>query len=454
MIKLNFKLSNAQLKKELNKMQAYDIADIFYDLEEKDQFRILDLLESKKSSEVFSRLSEYEQVEIFEKLNEPRKRQILNNLEVDELKEFIGFYEKDEQEDIIKYIDSEKANIIRDLLIYSNDLAPSIMTTEFLTINVNSTVKQATSSVFKNSKEDVFIDNIYVVDNDEKLVGVIFLKDLIVARANDSILDLMITDCHFAYNDSTIKEAIQIVRNYDLTSLAVINHQEELLGIITADDVLEQLINDYDELYHKFAFLPEHEDAYTGLQRSAKRLPWLIIATILNLLIAILFLLVPAFELTLSQVFALVLFQPLVLDMAGNIGTQNLAVTILGIHKNELSNKEDRKSFFIKELLIVLFNCFIVAIFGFLVVSLFSLITAQTTNSGDLIAPYKLGLTVGTSLFVGMFISGLLGTIIPIFFASRNMDSDNASGPILTTAADIVAILTYYLIAAIMLLFL
>ncbi|MGI6782363.1 MAG: magnesium transporter [Acholeplasmataceae bacterium] len=454
MIKLDFKKSNLQLKRELNKIQAYDIAELFYDLEESEQTRVLDLLDAKKSSEVFSRLSEYEQVEVFAELNESRKKRILNNLEVDELKEFIGFYEKDEQEAILKYVDEERANIIRDLLIYSSDLAPSIMTTEFLSININLTVKEATSYIFNNSRDDLFIDNIYVVNDNDELLGVLFLKDLIIARANDAIDKIMISDCHYAYNDSTVKEAIAIVRNYDLTSLAVINHQNELLGIITADDVLEQLINDYDNLYHKFAFLPEHDDAYTGLQRSAKRLPWLIIATVLNILIAILFLLVPAFELTLSQVFALVLFQPLVLDMAGNIGTQNLAVTILGIHKNELSNKDDKRSFLRKELLIIIFNCIIVAVFGFLVVSLFSLITNQTTNAGALIAPYKLGLVVSASLFAGMFISGLLGTILPIFFTSRNLDSDNASGPILTTVADIVPILTYYLIAAIMLLFL
>ena len=454
MIKLDFKKSNNQLKKELTKLQAYDIAEIFCDLDEKEQTLVLDLLGHKKSAEVFSRLSEYEQVEVFEGLNDNRKKQILNNLEIDELKEFIGFYDKDKQDEILKYIDKDKANIIRDLLIYSNDLAPSIMTTEYLSVNVNSSVKEVTSYIFNNANDDILIDNIYVVDNDNKLVGILFLKDVIVARANESITDLMITDLHYAYNDSTIKEAIQIVKNYDISSIAVIDHEGYLLGIITADDVLEQLINEYDELYNRFAFLPSHDDAYTGFERSKKRLPWLVIATILNILIAILFLLVPAFELTLSQVFALVLFQPLVLDMAGNIGTQNLAVTILGIHKNELSTKEDRRSFLLKETLIMLFNSLVVAIFGFIVVSIFSLITKQTNSAGELLAPYKLGLVVGGALFSGMFISGLLGTILPIFFTSRNMDSDNASGPILTTLADILAILTYYSIAAIMLLFL
>jgi magnesium transporter len=452
MMNLDFKKSNYALKRELNKMQAYDISEVFYELEKDEQTRVLDLIGVKKSAEVFSRLSEYQQTEVFEDFNDVRKKQILNNLEVDDLKEFIGFYDKEEQLEILEYVEEKKANIIKDLLKYSNDLAPSIMTTEYLSININTTVKQATSYVFNNVKENEFIDNIYVLDNESKLVGVLHLKDLIVARANDSIKELMDDDFHYAYNDTTIKEAIKIAKDYDLTSLPVLDHQEELLGIITADDVLEQLIKDYDELYISFASLPSRDESYTGFQRSAKRLPWLIIATVLNMVIAILLLLVPAFELTLSEVFALVLFQPLVLDMAGNIGTQNLAVTILGIHKNELSTKDDRRSFFRKELFIMLLNCLLVAVFGFVMVSIFSVVTGQKNNAGDLISPYKLGIVVSASLFSGMFISGLLGTVLPIFFTSKNMDADNASGPILTTLADIVAILTYYLIATLMLL--
>jgi magnesium transporter len=454
MIKLDFRKNDNLLEKELKNIQAYDIAEVFHDLEVTEQKRIIDLISDKKASEVFSRLTEYQQKEVFLELDNITKKRVLDNLEVDELKEFVSFYEKDKQDEILSFVREDKANIIKDLLIYSNDLAPSIMTTEYLTISINSTIKEATSYIFKNVKETDFIDNIYIIDEEKKLVGVLPLKDLIVARANDSIKKIMVRDYHFSYNDNTIKEAILIVKNYDITSLPVIDHQGYLLGIITADDVLEQLINNYDELYKKFAFLPSHDESYTSLKRSAKRLPWLIIATILNIVIAVIFLLIPAFELTLSEVFALVLFQPLVLDMAGNIGTQNLAVAILGIHKEELSTKERKRSFLIKELLIIIFNSLIVAVFGFIIVALFSLFTSQTNNAGELIAPYKLGLVVGSSLFAGMFISGLLGTLLPIFFTSRNMDSDNASGPILTTLADIIAILTYYLIAAMMLVFL
>ncbi len=452
MTRLDFKKSNYALKKELKNMQPYDIAEMFYEMEEDEQLRVMQLIGVKQTSKVFSRLSEYQQIELFEEFDSIRKKQILDNLEIDELKDFVSNYDEDEQEEVLSYVKEEKANIIRDLLIYSNHLAPSIMTVEYLTINVNDTVKKATSYIFNNVKENDFIDNIYVLDDDEKIMGFVSLKDLIIARPSDSINKLMYTDYYFVYHDTTIKEAIEIVRNYDLTSLAVTDYQGYLLGVITADDVLEELIDEYDDIYNRLAFLPQHDDAFSGFQRSFKRLPWLIFTTIVNLAVAIILLVVPAFELTLSEVFALVLFQPMVLAMAGNIGTQSLAVTILGIHRDELSSSENRRRHFRREVSIVLLNSLFIAILGFIVVSLFSLITKQVSSSGVSIQPYMLGLVVGVSLFSGMLVSGSIGTLLPLFMTKHKVDADNAGGPVLTTLSDLIALFIYYLVAALMLL--
>jgi magnesium transporter len=251
-------------------MQAYDIAEVFSERDSKEQLRVFNLIGVRRSSEVFSRLSKHQQIETFKMLPKDRKTQILNNLEVDELKEFIAYFDEEEQENVLSFVSVERANIIKDLLIYSSDTAPSIMTTQFLTINVDTTVKKATSYIFNNVKEDDFIDNIYVIDEEENLVGVLALKDLIIARADDEISELMNSEYHFVYSSHTIKEAIEIVKNYDLTSLPVVDHQGYLLGIITADDVLEQLINNYDELYNRLAFLPKHDESYSGFERSKK----------------------------------------------------------------------------------------------------------------------------------------------------------------------------------------
>ena len=253
-MRLDFKKSNYLLRKELNLMQPYDIAELLSELEKAEQQRVVQLVGIKKMAQVFSRLTEYNQIEIYKNLGQQKRKQILNNLEIDELKEFIDYFEEEtEQEAVLSLVKSEKANLIRDLLIYSSDTAPSIMSTEFLTINIGFSVKEATSYIFNNVKEDDFIDNIYVVSHDNKLLGVLNLKDLIIARNTDSIRSIMISDFIFAYNDHTIKEAIEMVRNYDITAIPVIDHSGSLLGIITADDVLEQLINQYDDAYNRLS---------------------------------------------------------------------------------------------------------------------------------------------------------------------------------------------------------
>ena len=450
-MKIDFKKSNYALKRELNHIQPYDIAEIFPELEPDEQIRVMQLIGVKKTAVVFSRLSEYQQKEVYEQFEENKRKQILDNLEIDELKEFVGYFDQYEQEKILSIVKPVKSNLIRDLLIYSNDLAPSIMSTEFLKIEVGMTVKQVTSYIFNNVKDEDFIDNIYVVDEDDKLLGVISLKSIIIARADDSISKLIDTDFLFAYNDSSIQDAIEIVRNYDITSLPVIDHSGYLLGIITADDVLEQLIMQYDEAYNRLGFLKNHDESYTGFQRSMKRLPWLIIATILNLIIAAVLASVPAFEATIATIVTLVLFQPMILDMAGNIGTQNLAAAILGLHKKELETKQERKTFIKKEALVSIFNSLVTAIIGFTIATIVTSFSAHQSIHGVEISALRMGSVVGAALFVAMALSGILGTFLPILLTRNNINADNATGPILTTLNDIIALFTYYGVAALLL---
>lgn len=450
-MKIDFKKSNYALKRELNHIQPYDIAEIFPGLEPDEQIRVMQLIGVKKTAVVFSRLSEYQQKEVYEQFEENKRKQILDNLEIDELKEFVGYFDQYEQEKILSIVKPVKSNLIRDLLIYSNDLAPSIMSTEFLKVEVGMTVKQVTSYIFHNVKDEDFIDNIYVVDEDDKLLGVISLKSIIIARADDSIRKLIDTDFLYAYNDSSIQDAIEIVRNYDITSLPVIDHSGYLLGIITADDVLEQLIMQYDEAYNRLGFLKNHDESYTGFQRSMKRLPWLIIATILNLIIAAVLASVPAFEATIATIVTLVLFQPMILDMAGNIGTQNLAAAILGLHKKELETKQERKTFIKKEALVSIFNSLVTAIIGFAIAAIVTSFSAHQSIHGVEISALGMGSVVGAALFVAMALSGILGTFLPILLTRNNINADNATGPILTTLNDIIALFTYYGVAALLL---
>ncbi len=450
-MKLDFTKTNHVLKKELNAMQPYDIAEFFFTLEEDEQRRILTLIGAKKMAIVFSRLTKYQQREVFAVFDKAAQKEILTHLEVDELREFVGYFSEDEQHSVFALLSVERANLVKDLLIYQQDTAPSIMSTEFMTLNVNTTIKAATHFIFTNVKDDDFIDHLYILDDDEKLVGVLELRDLIVARPEHTIKELMVKEYIYAYNDFSIKETIDLVRNYDINAIPVLDHSGYILGIITADDVLEQLIAHYDEAYQKLAYLKSHDEAFSGFKRSMARLPWLAIATVLSLVIAVILSSVPAFEATVSTIFTLVLFQPMILDMAGNIGTQNLAVTILELHRGELDTRQKTRAFIRKEVLVSLLNSLLVALIGFAMALVFTLINQLHTDPATHVSYIKMGVVVGGSLFIGMGLSGILGTYIPIFLTKINADTDNASGPILTTLNDIIALFTYYGIAALLL---
>lgn len=286
------------------------------------------------------------------------------------------------------------------------DTVPLIMSTEYFTIKMETSVKDATAEIFHESKDGDYISNMYVVNDDENLVGILNLKDLIIARSTDSIKNIMITDVIFAYNDTSIKQTIELVRNYDITAIPVIDHSRKLLGVITADDVLEQMINQYDESYNKLAYISKHDRSYSGIKRGLNRLPWLAIATVLNLIIAAVLVSVPAFEATIAQVVILVLFQPMILDMAGNIGTQNLAVTILEIHKEQLNTSKKIRKFGRKETLVSILNSFLTAIICFIMALGFTIFTNR--NAATPVAPLRIGVVVSGSLFVGMSLSAIL----------------------------------------------
>lgn len=439
-MKLDFTKSNYALRRELHHMQPYDIAEIITELELEEQQRVMHLIGVKKTAQVFSRLTIYMQLELFETFSEQRKSQVLENLEIDELKEFIFANEEEEREKLLGYLKPTKANVVKDLLVYSIDLAPSIMSTEFLTIGINMTVQEATSFLFHNVKDNDFIENLYVVDEYGVLIGVLRMKDLIIARKGDSIKNLIEQDFHYAYRDNTVKEAIDIVKKYDVNALPVLDRTGRLLGLITADDALEQLVHEYDQLYNRLAFINSHDETYSGVQRSLRRLPWLIVATVLNLVIVAV---LQIFEATVAEIIVILLFQPMILDMAGNIGTQSLAVTLLHIHKDNLEDRKAEGRHFLKELGVALFNSLTVAVIGFLIS--FGYLSISKTPMGNAnLKPYMMGIVVFIALFLAMFLSALLGTLLPMILNKTKANPDNAAGPILTTLNDVIALFVYF----------
>lgn len=438
--RINFKHTDDQLKKIFKPILAYDLAMLYPNLDDDERRRMLALIGLDKMTDMFVELDSDDQLDVLTHLEDSRKRSLFRNMQSDDLKEFIEDIDESYRPEIFTYLSKVKAKTMDLLLAYEEDTAASIMSTDYIAVRIDDTIKEATDKVIKGSKEQDYIDTVFVLDTDDRMVGMIDLKDLIIARGNTSLQKIMFDDFQFVYADDSIEQAIQTVVDYDRNAIPVLDTDDHLIGIVTADDVFDEIMEATESDYQKMALISDHESSSNAWERSKKRLPWLMISVVLNLLIASF---LSIFEATLAEVTALVLFQPLILGMAGNIGTQSLAVTILGIHKNELDNQHIPKDHIIKELFIGLLNSVLLGLAAFVFVTTFlSLFPSQ----GDQL-PYQLGLVVFAAISISMFISALMGVFVPMLFHRFKQDPAAASGPIMTSINDVVALVIYFGIA-------
>jgi magnesium transporter len=439
--KINFKHSDQQLKKIFKSYFAYDLAQIYKKLDIDERKRVLSLIGLEKMTDMFVELDTDIQFELFSLLEPQRRKSLCISLEIDDLKEFFYELSDAERKELEAWIPKYKAKTLEYLLTYDEDLAASIMSTDFITVNLDESIKEATHQIITESKENDYIDNIYIVDQEKKIVGVCDLKSLIMARGNTKLKDILEDDFHFVYEDETIEKAIETVMDYDKNAIPVLDKDDKVIGIITADDIFDEIIEDREFDYQRMALLNEHESSSSAWIRTKQRLPWLMIAVILNLLIA---LFISGFEATFKEVLALVLFQPLILGMAGNIGTQSLAVTILGLHLKDFDSDSIPKKHVKKEVFVAMFNSLFLGVSALLLS--FTFLSFSQTGSQR---PIEVAIIVGFAVFVSMFVSALMGVFIPILLNKAKQDPAAASGPILTTINDLVAALVYFGIATI-----
>ena len=441
-MRINFKHSDNALKKQLKKIHPFDLAELYPYLSDDDKARLVILIDSSKRADMFVELDIDEQIELIHLLDTSEQKSLLRQLESDDLKEFISLIEDEEiKQEMISLLSKVRQKSIELLMQYDEDLAASIMSTEFITIHQDMSIKEATHAVITTSNDSDYIDTIFVIDDENKVVGVIDLKDLIIARANKELKEIMNEEFQFVYEDESIEKAIQTVKDYDRNAIPVLDHEDRMIGIVTGDDLFDEIIESHEYDYQKMALLNDHETNSSAITRSKQRLPWLMIAVVLNLLIASF---LSIFEATLAQVTALVLFQPLILGMAGNIGTQSLAVTILGFHLEAFDAKEMPKQHVTKEVFIGLMNSFILSVlsFGFA----FIFLTLIPTGNQQ---PIDIAFVVFIAVFSSMFISACMGVLIPIILKKYGSDPAVASGPIITTINDVVALVIYFGVATI-----
>ena len=436
---IDLNASVQKLKVQLQKYHASDIATVFEDHEDY-RMKIFQALGVKMFKHVFVLLDEDIQIEFFDELTKEQKQSMLKFLDTEDIKAFIDLHEVQKQIFIISLLQEKTKNEIMQLFTYEVDSSGALSSPHFVNLPSTFTVKEATHYVTTEVTEKDELDVIFFHDQDDLYKGAIPLQELIIARANQS-LDKLINDQYpFVYSNDPIELAIKKIRDYDIELIPVLDHDQKQIGIILLDDALTIMDELHTETITSLVKAHTVSDTDSALKRSMNRLPWLVICALLNIVIVSA---LSGFSNVLEMNVALILFQPLILGMAGNIGTQSIAVSILKLQNQPQLFKKD--VFF--ELGIGFFNGLISGLLGGGFVYAFLYILPNTYIDMHLVA-----LVVSLSIFISMVLSALFGVLTPMVLRKFNLDEKAASGPLITTINDFFALGSYFVIAAIILL--
>jgi cation transporter-like permease len=276
-----------------------------------------------------------------------------------------------------------------------------------------------------------------VTDDDENYYGAIDLKELILARRDTKLDSIIMTSYPYVYGHEDIDDCIEQLKDYSEDLIPVLNNSNHLLGVITSQSIIQVVDEEMGEDYAKLAGLTTEEDLNEPLSQSMKkRLPWLLILLGLGTLVSTV---VGVFEGVVSQLPLIICFQSLILDMAGNVGTQSLAVTIRVLMDETLTGKQKAGLVF-KEMRVGFSNGLLLGVLSFLILGVY----IYLFKGRSVTMAFAVSGCIGISLIVAMVISSMVGTLIPLFFNKINIDPAVASGPLITTVNDLVAVVTYY----------
>ena len=438
-------LPQAELAEKLSDYHENDLADALADLTAEERRKLYAILGVEQVAEIFSYLDDAEPY--LKELPPEEAAQVVSHMDSDDAVDALDDLEEEDKEKIVHQmdkVDKDAADDVKLLLSYDEDEIGSCMTTNYICIRKDMTIRQAMSELVKQAGENDNISTLYVVDENERFYGAIDLKDLIVARADDSLEKLIARSYPYVTDHEKISDCIDRIVDYAERSLPVLNESGKLLGIITSADVVELVNDQMGDDYAKLGGLTSEEDLNEGVFQSVKkRLPWLVALLFLGMLVSSV---VGAFESVGAVLPIVICFQSMVLDMAGNVGTQSLAVTIRVLVDENLTTSKKLHLLF-KEMRVGLVNGALLAVMalGFLGVYI-HFFKAYAWGQAFLLSG-----CVGISLIVAMVISSLVGTVIPMLFHKIHIDPAVASGPLITTINDLVAVVVYYGLAMIVL---
>lgn len=444
-IQLLFSERNAQKAKEvLSVLQPADIAELVEELESLEQHWIISLLDSETAALVINELDPELGGDLLRLLNVERATEILEEMSFDDAADLLSELPDQEQNRYLELLEHEDRQDVRELMTYREDTAGGLMTTEYVAIREDITAARAIEELREIAPDAETVYYVYVINLKNQLLGVISLRELIIANPNELIRNIVRRNIVSVPVDMDQEEVAKIVSKYNFLAVPVVDHDNALLGIITVDDVIDVIHEEATEDLFRLAGAPgeaedeEEEELIPRVLASLKaRLPWLLITMLGGMISGKV---LNGFSDKISAVVALAFFIPLLTGMGGNVGTQSSTVTVRGIATGQIKTDDVMRVIF-KEAFVGLA---LGSILG-LAVGLFATWWQDKP---------MLGLVVGLAMLGNMFTAATMGTLVPIFFRRVGIDPAVASAPFISTAIDITGLLIYSTLATVLITYL
>lgn len=426
---------NSKLNSLLKEVHYADVAEIINELNEDQATYLIKLLDSGKTSDVLTELDEDVRESILGNLSSKEIAEELEELDTDDAADIIGELPQEIVQEVISEIeDREHAKDIVDLLRYDENSAGGLMAKELVKVRDTWNVLACIKEMREQAENVTRVHSIYVVDEDDMLMGRLSLKDLLTAKNTAKIKDVYIANVDYVNVNEKPEEVAKIMSKYDLEAIPVIDEIGRLVGRITIDDIIDVIREEADKDYQMAAGISQDVEADDSIwELTRARLPWLILGLFGGAGAAVI---MGGFEEMFRQYTILFLFTPLIAAMAGNVGVQSSAIIVQGLANDDI--KGSIGSRLIKEMLLALLNGVILAML---------LLLFTWVWKGDFLT----ALAISLSLIAVIVVAGFIGTFTPLFLHKRGIDPAIATGPFITTSNDIFGILIYFMIAKVVL---
>ncbi len=424
-------------KKKREKIEDYHEKDIALAIEElttDERMRLFRLLPMEALVSILEYCEDI--AAYFAPLSMRQKVEALSLMEASTAVDLLQALSKQDREQLTDLLSPEMRSEIHLLSSFDEDEIGSRMSTNYIAIPENVSIKGAMSELIRQAPENDNMSTLYVVDEDGTFCGAIDLKDLIIAREGTALSDITRESYPYVYAKALIDDCMSSLIDYSEASIPVLDNDNKLIGVVTAQDFMEVMDEEFGEDYAKLAGLTAEEDLSESVFHSVKkRLPWLGVLLVLGFFVSAT---VGLFESVVAQLPVIISFQSLILGMAGNVGTQSLAVAIRVLMDQQIGSKQ-LLGLVWKETRVGVLNGFLLGVLSFLAIGFYLMVSGNPA-----IFAFSISGCLGVAMVLAMLASSLSGTIIPIVFKKLGVDPAVASGPLITTINDLVAVISYY----------